>query len=196
MKKWGYIISFLIIVIIAVIIGIYFLNYANKNEVKNDNEVYNTTIIEEIPSSIKNEITIQTTIEQEKVSPNATLILKKHYQECGHTIKEYVEIPKEFVNLNKEDLQKEYAEWEIEKFSALEIVFIRDEEGVCKEHYLLKETNGIIGVYKIENDKDEILIEETGISTEYLTENDKMKIEEGIKVYGKEELNSVLEDYE
>jgi len=196
MKKWGYITSFIIIFIIAVFTGIYIFNSSNKAENGTENEIFNTTIIEEEPYSIRNDITIQTTTEEEKVSPNAILILKKHYLECDHTIKEYAEIPEDFVNLNLEELQNEYTDWNIEKFSSLEIILIKDEHGVCNEHYLLKETNGVIAVYRIEKNGEEILIEETGISIEYLTENDKMKIKEGIRVYGKEELNATLEDYE
>lgn len=196
MKKWGYITSFIIIFIVAIFTGIYIFNSSNKVDNKTENETYNTTIIEEEPYSVRNDITIQTTTEEEKVSPNAILILKKHYQECDHTIKEYAEIPEDFVNLTLEELQKEYADWKIEQFSSLEIILLKEEQGVCNEHYLLKETNGVITVYKIEKNGEETLIEETGISIEYLTENDKMKIKEGIKVYGKEELNSTLEDYE
>lgn len=196
MKKWGYITSFIIIFIVAIFTGIYIFNSSNKVDNKTENETYNTTVIEEEPYSVRNDITIQTTTEEEKVSPNAILILKKHYQECDHTIKEYAEIPEDFVNLTLEELQKEYADWKIEQFSPLEIIFIKEEQGVCNEHYLLKETNGVISVYRIEKSGEETLIEETGISIEYLTENDKMKIKEGIKVYGKEELNATLEDYE
>ena len=196
MKKWGYIIGFIIIFIVAIFTGIYIFNSSNKVNNETENEIYNTTIIEEETYSVRNDITIQTTTEEEKVSPNAILILKKHYQECNHTIKEYAEIPEDFVNLTLEEVQKEYTEWEIEKFSPLEIILIKEEKAVCNEHYLLKETNGVIAVYRIEKSGEETLIEETGISIEYLTENDKMKIKEGIKVYGKEELNATLEDYE
>lgn len=196
MKKWGYITSFIIIFMLAIFTGIYIFNSSNKEDNETNNEIYNTTIVEEEPYSVRNDITIQTTTEEEKVSPNAILILKKHYQECNHTIKEYAEIPEEFVNSTLEELQKEHTDWKIEKFSPLEIILIKEEQGVCNEHYLLKETNGVIAVYRIEMSGEETLIEETGISIEYLTENDKMKIKEGIRVYGKEELNATLEDYE
>ena len=56
--------------------------------------------------------------------------------------------------------------------------------------------DGVIAIYEEKEDESEVLKEMTGISTEYLTENDKMELEKGIKVYGKEELNSMIEDYE
>ena len=38
--------------------------------------------------------------------------------------------------------------------------------------------------------------EKTDISIEYLTETDKIDIEKGLKVYGKENLSQIIEDYE
>lgn len=197
MKKWVYIIGFFIVFVFAIFVGKYIYKTNNKN-INNtlENEILNNVVIQEKDYSVKNDITIQTTTEEEKISPNATLILKKHYQECGHTIKEYAEIPEDFVNLTEEQLQKEYPEWKIESFGRQEIILIKEEEGVCNEHYLLKERDGVIVVYKLNKKGEKTLIEITGISTQYLTENDKMKIKDGIKVYGKEELNSTLEDYE
>ena len=87
-------------------------------------------------------------------------------------------------------------DWGIEKFSNMELVLIKEVEGVCNEHYVLKEKDGVIAVYKIDKDTKEELEELTGISIEYLTENDKMEIQQGIMVYGREELNSILENYE
>ena len=68
--------------------------------------------------------------------------------------------------------------------------------GVCNQHYLLRQKDGIIAIYQIKDDNTEVLKEETGISTEYLTEVDRLRLEEGIRIYGEEELNSTLEDYE
>ena len=111
MKKWGYIISFIIIFIVAIFTGRYLFNSSNKVNNETGNENYNTTIIEEEPYSIRTDITIQTTTEEEKVSPNAILILKKHYQECDHTIKEYAEIPEDYEVY--EDVIEELPEEEI-----------------------------------------------------------------------------------
>ena len=127
---------------------------------------------------------------------NFYIILKKHYKECDHTIKEYAEIPEEFVNLTKSEIEKEYPEWEVEKFTPLDIILIKEEEGFCNEHFILKEEQGVITVYKIDKQGEESLYDTTGISVEYLTESDKLELKNGIKVYGKEELNSMLENYE
>lgn len=196
MKKWGIIIAFIMIFIIAIFVGNYIYDSSNKEENTIKSENTSNSIVNQVDYSVRNDITINTDSEEEKISPNATLILKKHYKECDHTIKEYAEIPEEFVNLTKSEIEKEYPEWEVEKFTPLDIILIKEEEGFCNEHFILKEEQGVITVYKIDKQGEESLYDTTGISVEYLTESDKLELKNGIKVYGKEELNSMLENYE
>ncbi len=63
-------------------------------------------------------------------------------------------------------------------------------------YYIIKNLNGYIVVYEIDENNNEELIESTGIAVEYLTETDKVNLDGGIKVFGKENLNKVLEDFE
>lgn len=196
-KGYIYIIIFIIIFIIAVGLGyfIYRINNKSNEQLQSSNEV-TKKVLDERNNTIKNEMTIETTSEEEKITPNTSFVLKKHYNECGHTINEYVEMPKELVNLTQEELETEYDNWNVEKFTPEEVILLKEESGNCNEHYVLREKNGIIAIYRIDKDGKEILEEETGISIEYLTQTDLINIKKGIKVYGKETLNSVIEDYE
>lgn len=195
MKKWIYIIVIAVIIIIAILVGN--MLFKNKDNTNTENQIQNNISKEnEIEENIfTNDISVSS-IEQEKISPNAVLILKKHYEECDHTIKEYAKIPEEYVNLNQEELAKKQEGWRIEEFSKDEVTLIKDIDSVCNEHYVLREKDGIIAVYQIHGDNTETLKEETGIAVEYLTDIDKLRLEEGIRIYGEEELNSTLEDYE
>ncbi len=195
MKNWIYIIITAVIIIIAIIIGsMLFKNNDNtKTESQTQNNIKHQDEIQE--NTFTNDISVSS-IEQEKISPNAVLILKKHYEECDHTIKEYAKIPEEYVNLNEEELAKKQEGWRIEQFSKDEVTLIKDINNICNEHYVLRQKDGIIAVYQIHEDNTETLKEETGIAVEYLTDIDKLRLEEGIRIYGEEELNSTLEDYE
>lgn len=197
MKKWGFLLGVVIIIVIAVCVGVSMFNMNNKpkNQINNTN-TNNETILNQVNYSVRNDITVNTGTNEEKISPNATLILKRKYKECGHTIKEYKRITDELVNLTEKELLEKNKDWDIEEFSNMELVLIKEVEGVCNEHYVLREKDGVIAVYKIDKDNREELEELTGISIEYLTENDKMEIQQGIMVYGREELNSILENYE
>lgn len=196
MKKW-YIIAFIVVFIVAVFSG--YLLFKSSNKTKNNVNTINNTIQEEIgnnTNSIANEVTVETMETGEKITPNTELVLRKYYKDCNHTINEYVEMPSEMINLSKEELEKEYDEWKIEEFSSQKVILLKEEKGNCNQHYIIKEKDGIIAIYKIDENGDEILREETSIFTEYLTATDLIKIKEGIKAYGEEELNSIIEDFE
>ena len=194
MKKWFVILFLIVIVIVAIFVGTSMYKAQNNNSINQQEET--TKIENKIENSVKNDISVDINSEEEKISPNATLILKKTYKECGHTIKDYAAIPEELVNLTKEELEEQYKDWKVEKFTPLDITLTKEIEGKCNEHYMLKLKDGVIAIYEEKEDGSEVLKEMTGISTEYLTENDKMELEKGIKVYGKEALNSMIEDYE
>lgn len=133
---------------------------------------------------------------EEKVAANAILVLKKYYKKCDHTINEYVELPQELVNLTKEQVQEKYADWEVIGFEKGKITLYKEFDDVCGEHFKLKVEDGKVVVYKENNDGSETLYEKTNISSEYLTEADLLNMQDGLEIYGKEELNQVIEDFE
>ena len=138
----------------------------------------------------------QASSSEEKISPNTSFILKKTYTDCGHTVKDFVELPQELVNMTETELKQKYPDFQVEVFSSKEIILSKKETGICNEHYLLKEREHHIAIYTIDKDGKEKLLEDTSISTQYLPETDAIAIQNGIKLYGKEALNSALEDYE
>ena len=189
-------VSLIVILVIAFsIISCYYIYLAfinKKNNQININDIAKTTV----ENGVNVFLPVNATKgKEEKVSPNATIIVKKHYLKCGHTTKDYVEIPKEFVNMSEQEIKKEFSKWELKGFSSNEIVIQREMEGICDEHFVLKDRNGVIAIYR-ENEEGEELKEITEISVKYLTNEDRKKLEKGIKAIGKEELNRALEDFE
>ena len=59
----------------------------------------------------------------------------------------------------------------------------------------IKEKDGKIAIYKIEQNNKETLYKETEIAIDYLTETDKIEIKNGIRVNGKQNLNQLIEDF-
>lgn len=135
---------------------------------------------------------------EDKISSNSALILKKYYKDCGHTINEYAEMLPELVNMTEDQINDEFADWDLIGFNSKEVTLFKEFEGTCGEHFSLKEEKGFVVIYKILEDGTKQIYEETEISTEFLPETDliRMQSEEGIQVYGKEELKKVLEDFE
>lgn len=63
-------------------------------------------------------------------------------------------------------------------------------------HYLVKAEDNYIVVYYVDDGKNNILYKDTGISIDYLGEEDVRNLKNGIDVYGVESLNKLLEDFE
>ena len=100
------------------------------------------------------------------------------------------------VNKTKEEVKELYPDYKIESFDNNKIVLIKEEEGQCDEHYIVRDENGNIIIYKVLEDGTEEIYQNTGISTDYLPETDKINLRDGIQIYGKENLNSTIEDFE
>ena len=196
MKSKRFVILVSIIFFVSMIIGIYLYRNLNKNS-KIGYE-YTEKVFDErtnVNNNIENEVINANSIE-EKVTPNTKLILRTYYEECGHSINEYVELPSELINMTKEELKNKYKNWQIISFSEKEIIMQKSINSFCDEHYILKDIEGYVQIFKKSESGDEKLIQKTSISTKYLTENDRSHLNIGIKVYGKENLNKVLEDFE
>lgn len=202
MKKVWIIGLIIAIIIIGIILGIFiYNNNANNNKqnsiVENEINIVSEKVTDECTEEYQNsEEEIETDSQEEKISPNCLLTLKKYYEECNHTINEYFDIPQDLVNGTEEDLKNEYPYWQVEKYSSNDIILYKEFNSNCGQHFVLREDNGKITVYKINENNEEEVYENTEISVEYLSETDKIKISEGIRVNGIEELNQLLEDFE
>lgn len=194
-KNWLITLIILLIIGTGILIGILLYKPETNNfkEIQEEKTLANNNNIENNTNDVKS---ILTNYSEIITSPYAILIFKRNYSECGHTTNEKIDIPKELVNINKEELQREYKDWTIEQFTSNEIILSKNENGICNEHYIIKENNGYICVYYIDKYENETLKETTGIVTNYLPQTDIEKLKQGIKVNGKEELNATLEDYE
>lgn len=204
MKKSWLIILVLAIIVIGIITGVYIYNRnkkIGKNIVDNEINIVSETITDECTEEYEKleeqaKLEIETNSSEEKISPNCLITLKRYYDECQHTINEYLDIPKDLVNGTESDLQKEYPNWEIQKYSNNEIILYKEFNSNCGQHFVLRDVGGKINIYKINENNEEELYEKTEISVEYLTETDKIEIQNGIRVNGIEELNQLIEDFE
>ena len=203
MKNTGKIIIISVVLAICAGIATYFIVRQNKKSetIPETNTYISEKIEDECTEEYKeeemaNQNATEVSSTEEKVAANAILILKKYYTKCDHTINEYVELPKELVNLTKEQVQEKYSDWEVIGFEKGKITLYKEFDDVCGEHFKLKIEDGKVVVYNVNNDGTETLYEKTNISSEYLTETDLLNMQDGLEIYGKEELNQVIEDFE
>ena len=192
--------------IIAICIIAFFTSLIITINIVKENKLQNTKkevkISEKIEDECTEEYTKETKIEavvatKEKISANSQLILKKYFKQCDHTINEYVEMPQELVNLTKEEVQNKYTDWKVIGFEPNKVTLYKEFDDMCGEHFKLRVEEGKIVIYQLDKEGNESIYEKTNISSEYLTKTDLISIENGgLDVYGKEELNKLIEDFE
>ena len=176
------------------------MNIVKENKLQNTKK--EAKISEKVEDECTEEYTKETKIEEvvatkEKVSANSQLIIKKYFKQCDHTINEYVEMPQELVNLTKEEVQNKYNDWKVIGFEPNKVTLYKEFDDMCGEHFKLKVEEGKIVIYQINKEGNQSIYEKTNISSEYLTQTDLISIENGgLDVYGKEELNKIIEDFE
>lgn len=199
MKKYTIITIIVIGIILGFLTGVYLYKInqiSDKEELTEIAEIEDEcTEIAELNENGKLDL-IRTNSNDEKTSPNCVLTLKIYYNNCGHLIEKKEDIKETEVNMTEEELKEKFSEWEIQKFTPTEIVMYKEVNEFCNEHYLLKEKDGYISIYSLDENNNEKFIETTDISIEYLTEEDLENIEKGITVYTKKELNKTIEDFE
>lgn len=198
MNKIIIILLSIIVIIASIITAVVIYNGEDEEQAKVSikNVETNTTNTLENNVSSDNQNVVETNVKEVRISPNAFITFKETYEGCGHTKVDFVEVPEDFVNLSEEELKDKYSDWNIEKFTDTDIILSKDFEGSCDEHFIVKDVNGVVTVFKIKEDGTEEEYQTTDIATEYLTDTDKLEMEKGIRVNGKQNLNQLIEDYE
>lgn len=185
------IIIIILIIIFGIFIGTRIFNYENSTH----NTIINNNIIKQEENIEISSVEISSK-EEERTTPNTLIIYKTYYTKCKHYIQKYEDIDASLVNCTENELKEKCRGWRIDKFSSKEVEMSKEEEKFCNEHYKLKLENNVIVIYNVDENGVETEYQQTGITTEYLTEEDILKLTTGIYVFGKENLTSTIEDYE
>ena len=190
--------SIIVSLILSFLIGMYI--YKIMNLEKNNTQIgqlEEEMLIDDECTQWEELNSIKVSSAENRVSPKAKLTIKILYKQCNHMIETSEEIKdNESINLTQEEFKQKYPDWEIQRFTPTEIIIYKEVDDFCNEHYKIKENDGNIAIYKINKNGNETLEKMTDISIAYLTNEDAEKIEKGITVYSKKELNKTIEDFE
>lgn len=195
LKKW--ILYIIISILLLISIGSIILLITIYKDTKNTelDSIDKFAEVEKI--LIKNDTQIVTTsYSSTKISPNAVLNFNTYYKGCGHTVKEEKNVEEDVINKSEQEISDKYVDWDIKKFSENDVVLYKEVDGVCDDDYIIREKDGNIVIFKLDNEGREILYDTTSIEAQYLPETDFMQLKEGIKVNGLEKLNQIIEDFE
>ena len=184
----------LILIIIASIVATFAIIIYNLKSVQNIGSANET--IENFQTTSPY-TTVPTSYDEVKLSPNAILTFLKHYDGCGHTLKEKENISAEMANITRNEFSKLYSDLEIKDFSNTDVELYKIFSGNCGEHLLVKSSSdGFVEIYRIKDDGIYELHETTEIAIKYLSNDDRKELENGVILYGKENLNSYIENFE
>ena len=184
----------LILIIIASIVTTFAIIIYNLKSVQNIGSANET--IENFQTTSPY-TTVPTSYDEVKLSPNAILTFLKHYDGCGHTLKEKENISAEMTNITRNEFSKLYSDWEIKNFSNTDVELYKDFSGNCGEHFVVKSSSdGFVEIYRIKDDGTYELHETNEIAIKYLSNDDRKEMENGVILYGKENLNSYIENFE
>ncbi|MFR2534072.1 MAG: BofC C-terminal domain-containing protein [Clostridia bacterium] len=198
MKKWfgiGIIITILLAVVLTVAVQMLINQNTSKYQISSEKQLAQKEE-EQANQQQENIELITTSTAEESISPNAIIVFKTYYNGCDHTVTQTVDVPKDLINKGRQEVIKRYKDWDLGSFENTQIVLYKDADGICNEHYLIKENNGYVAVYYLDEQGNETLKETTSIVMNYLPETDIERLKQGIKVVGDEQLNATLEDYE
>lgn len=188
-----FMISVIAIILVLLAILMYNLNKNTDIGINSNTEVKKVTY--NVEDTIPNNI-LQTNSSSIRISPNASIIFSKYYRDCGHTVKVKEDITNDMVNMSQDEFNKLYSDWQINKFTSTEIELFKEFPGTCGEHYLVRSNNGYVCIYNIKDDNSFELKESTDIAVKYLANDDISELEKGVILYGKENLNSYIENFE
>lgn len=181
-------------VVIGFFIGIYLYNVEeNEEELENDiDTIENSIVLNNV-----NALEIETSVAPEKISVNTQVIEEVYYTECDHLISVTKKDIKSIINMTELQLERKYKDWEIKEFSTEKVVLYREEQNYCGEHFLVKDVDGLVTIYTMNNEEEiKERIEITDIETAYLPQTDQEDLVEGIRVYTQQKLNKLIEDFE
>lgn len=174
-------------------------DYSEKNEIEeleNENKIIpiQDVVIRNVQEE-NNKNVIETVVEEVKLSPYAKMTIEKKFTRCGHSTIETIDIPTDLINMTEEEVQAKYENWEIKSFSTKSVSLYREIVANCNDHFVLKDKDGFLAIYEDVTENDMNLKEITDIDITNLPSGDIKNLKEGILVYGKDELSSLLEDF-
>ncbi|MDD3571092.1 MAG: BofC C-terminal domain-containing protein [Lachnospiraceae bacterium] len=136
-----------------------------------------------------------TSVVEEKITPSTKMVYQYYYTEDGVTEVQEDVPPYFMLDLTLSDVSKYYTAWDIVSFSPKEVVLRKTIEGESQQRYVVGQKDGYVAVYYEEEQDGVSLKEITGISVDGLSEDEKIRLNQGIKIVGDEALARTLENY-
>ncbi|WZL71547.1 BofC C-terminal domain-containing protein [Clostridiaceae bacterium 35-E11] len=162
----------------------------NTNNEENKQEIQGEDITEDLVPIIDND---------NITTNNTRIIFKTYFEKTRDTITKEKQVPINLVGTPldafKDYLEENYENWTIRECTKDVVELYRTINEVSPNHYIAKDYNGYIAIFKVDENGNSILFKQTDIPISSLSDVDRNKLQEGIVVKGVEGINQILEDY-
>ena len=133
------------------------------------------------------------------VTNNTKLVLRTYYEKTRDSTSKEMVLPKTLIGISLDELKRyleeNYVGWSIRDMNKDRVELYKVSNHVSPNHYIVKEYNGYITIFQVEEDGSMKLINQTEIPISSLSDMDRQKMSEGIIVKGIDGINQLLEDY-
>lgn len=135
-------------------------------------------------------------LEKPVIDKSTKLIYEYCYSEDGYVERVEDTPPYFLINLSREEVEEKLKDWQVKKFSNTEVILQKNITGKGCENYIISEYEGLVAVFYAEAVDGENIMEITETPVNSLPEEEQIKIKNGIKIKGQNELIKCMENYE
>ncbi|TCO79856.1 BofC C-terminal domain-containing protein [Marinisporobacter balticus] len=133
------------------------------------------------------------------VTDDIQIVFSTYYKNTRDMVTKESKLPNQLIGRKFDELQtylkENYVEWNIRQCNKNRVELYQETDRIPPNYYLAKEYNGYIAIFKVNEDGENILVEQTEIPTSSLGEMDLQYIKKGIIKKKRDEINQILEDY-
>ncbi|MBB6214853.1 hypothetical protein HNQ80_000938 [Anaerosolibacter carboniphilus] len=144
-------------------------------------------------------LNVEETVNNNLVTEETKLIFKTYYEKSRDTLTKEEKVPIVLIGEPLRSLQdyvsSHYIGWSIRGISEDFIELYRVKETLSPNYYIVKEKDGFIAIFQIDDSGNNILIDQTEIPIFGLGDIDQQKLKDGIPVKNLESVHQILEDY-
>ncbi|MBO8434620.1 MAG: hypothetical protein IAC55_04775 [Tyzzerella sp.] len=210
-KRLFYVLSALCIIICVSLFGMGFYMYIDS--VNNKKMAENMKRIEEaykedkeeskedsnkkvsVDTEINDNDELEMVIADNKISESTKMVYQYYYKDES-LLEESEEVPPYFlIGFDFNDMLEYYPDWQIVSFSGKRVVMRKIVDTKNDENFVVTQKDGYIAVYYEDSESQRTLYEITETPVSTLTQEEQVRINDGIIIKGEYELAKVLAEY-
>ncbi|HHU48989.1 MAG: hypothetical protein ACOYEH_05185 [Caldicoprobacterales bacterium] len=135
-------------------------------------------------------------VETSKTGADSMMVLERFYNSCGHVLIEEHPMESRYTGKTQEELAAIFPEWKVKRFSAEKVVFLIEIDSYCPDHYIIKQEEGLLVIFRPDKDTGLLLVAEaTNIPYDQLSPEMQERLAEGIVVDSIEGVEQLIEDW-